>query len=241
MLPPNLDAGLLPSSRSRIAHLLAHDKADPTSILAITFTKKATEEIQNRVCDFYPPGQEPMGLTVKTFHSFARTFVTAHWEKMVSSLALADALARGSEFTFCGFSLVDCAVLQGFPSSPITLDGPRKAEVIKEVIEELHLSAEQLDRCISKMQEDTDAQFEVLHFPPPHTSQPSFLTSPSGTSSLVWETGALALTAHVSPARHGRLRERQAGQKDLQGGQILREGHQAGHGKDGQASCRGEM
>ena len=51
----------------RIAHLLATGDATPFSILAITFTNKAADEMRSRVIDLVGPGAERMW--VLTFHS----------------------------------------------------------------------------------------------------------------------------------------------------------------------------
>ncbi|HEY8055109.1 MAG TPA: UvrD-helicase domain-containing protein [Terriglobales bacterium] len=53
----------------RIAHLLAHYRTPPHAILAMTFTNKAAQEMQQRVAALlsYQPGELPQ---VSTFHSF---------------------------------------------------------------------------------------------------------------------------------------------------------------------------
>ncbi len=53
---------------SRIAYLIATDKAYPSQILALTFTNKAAREMQRRVFKLLPKGAGK-GLTMGTFHS----------------------------------------------------------------------------------------------------------------------------------------------------------------------------
>lgn len=52
----------------RIAHLIQSGRAKPSEILALTFTEKATQEMQERVDRILPLGYEE--LWIKTFHSF---------------------------------------------------------------------------------------------------------------------------------------------------------------------------
>ncbi|HXW83300.1 MAG TPA: UvrD-helicase domain-containing protein, partial [Candidatus Binataceae bacterium] len=51
----------------RIAHLLAEHKANPHSVLAVTFTNKAANEMRERVAALMPAGAERPW--VSTFHS----------------------------------------------------------------------------------------------------------------------------------------------------------------------------
>jgi DNA helicase-2/ATP-dependent DNA helicase PcrA len=51
----------------RIAHLIEQHGVDPNSIIAVTFTNKAAEEMRNRVCRLL--GGEPSGMWIGTFHS----------------------------------------------------------------------------------------------------------------------------------------------------------------------------
>jgi DNA helicase-2/ATP-dependent DNA helicase PcrA len=60
----------------RIAHLLATGDATPFSILAITFTNKAADEMRARVIDLVGPGAERMW--VLTFHSACLRFLRAN-------------------------------------------------------------------------------------------------------------------------------------------------------------------
>lgn len=52
---------------SRIAHLIASGQADPTEVLAVTFTNKAAEEMRDRVATLLGSGTS--GLWISTFHS----------------------------------------------------------------------------------------------------------------------------------------------------------------------------
>ena len=57
----------------RIAYLLKEFDAAPWSILAITFTNKVANEMKTRVLKMVP--EVTKDLTIKTFHSFAATFL----------------------------------------------------------------------------------------------------------------------------------------------------------------------
>lgn len=52
---------------SRIAHLIAHHKADPSSIVALTFTNKAAHEMKERVSGLI---STPIVPTIGTFHAY---------------------------------------------------------------------------------------------------------------------------------------------------------------------------
>ena len=64
----------------RIAHLLRGRNADPGSILAVTFTNKAAEEMQQRVARLL--GLDSAGIWVSTFHSFGARVLRSHIEKI---------------------------------------------------------------------------------------------------------------------------------------------------------------
>lgn len=53
---------------SRILHLIQNEGVDPSEILALTFTEKATNEMQERVDIALPLGHEE--ISIKTFHGF---------------------------------------------------------------------------------------------------------------------------------------------------------------------------
>jgi superfamily I DNA/RNA helicase len=65
----------------RIAALLEHHHARPEQILALTFTKKACEEMQERVFKLCPQIAKH-ALTVKTFHSFCLDVVREHHARL---------------------------------------------------------------------------------------------------------------------------------------------------------------
>ena len=60
----------------RIAHLIKSKKANPEEILALTFTDKASQEMQERVDALLPFGYHD--LWVSTFHSFCQRILQEH-------------------------------------------------------------------------------------------------------------------------------------------------------------------
>jgi superfamily I DNA/RNA helicase len=60
---------------ARIAHLVRTRRVPPETILAVTFTNKASREMQERVAPLMPDGGRPM---VCTFHSFAARLLREH-------------------------------------------------------------------------------------------------------------------------------------------------------------------
>ncbi len=57
---------------TKIAWLIEHHAMNPRSILAVTFTNKAAQEMKERVVSLVPHAEEVM---VKTFHSFGAWFL----------------------------------------------------------------------------------------------------------------------------------------------------------------------
>mgnify|MGYP003289964252 CR=1 FL=1 len=57
----------------RIAYLISEQEVKPSEILAITFTNKVANEMRNRVVKMIPSANKD--LTIKTFHSFAASFL----------------------------------------------------------------------------------------------------------------------------------------------------------------------
>ncbi len=57
----------------RIIYLIQHHKADPQSILAITYTEKAARELKERIVSVI--GQRAEKMTVSTFHAFCFNLV----------------------------------------------------------------------------------------------------------------------------------------------------------------------
>jgi superfamily I DNA/RNA helicase len=62
----------------RLAHLVRHEKVDPSRIVAVTFTNKAAEEMRQRVQDFAP--DEARRVTISTFHSLGVRILREHGE-----------------------------------------------------------------------------------------------------------------------------------------------------------------
>lgn len=60
---------------SRIAYLLQKKQADPCSILAITFTNKAAEEMKTRIKELITTTAVTNKLTVSTFHAFGYSVI----------------------------------------------------------------------------------------------------------------------------------------------------------------------
>jgi DNA helicase-2/ATP-dependent DNA helicase PcrA len=56
----------------KIAHLILHERINPYSILAVTFTNKAAREMQERAIRICPQAEQVM---IKTFHSFGAWFL----------------------------------------------------------------------------------------------------------------------------------------------------------------------
>ena len=54
---------------TRIIHLLKHDQVNPESIVGLTFTNKAAEEMRQRIAKMVDPMQAKL-ITLSTFHSF---------------------------------------------------------------------------------------------------------------------------------------------------------------------------
>jgi len=62
----------------KIAHLITELKYQPESILAVTFTKKAASEMQERVARLLPPEFQDRKPFVGTFHSFGAYLLRRH-------------------------------------------------------------------------------------------------------------------------------------------------------------------
>jgi DNA helicase-2/ATP-dependent DNA helicase PcrA len=81
---------------TKIAWLVEHEHVNPRSILAVTFTNKAAQEMKERVLTLVPHAEEVM---VRTFHSFGAWFLRRN------------AAAAGLEPRFSIFDEDDCLSL----------------------------------------------------------------------------------------------------------------------------------
>ncbi|MGH3086675.1 MAG: UvrD-helicase domain-containing protein, partial [Rubrobacteraceae bacterium] len=64
---------------SRVAHLVEERKVEPRRILALTFSRRAAEEMQSRILARSP---EAADVEVRTFHSFALRLVRRHHRRL---------------------------------------------------------------------------------------------------------------------------------------------------------------
>jgi len=62
----------------RIARLISHWGVNPSSILAISFTNKAAEEMKRRVTAALQDERTAQGITINTFHSFGMSLLRTH-------------------------------------------------------------------------------------------------------------------------------------------------------------------
>ncbi|HML19165.1 MAG TPA: UvrD-helicase domain-containing protein, partial [Candidatus Dependentiae bacterium] len=65
---------------ARIANLILNENAIPTSIIALTFTNKAAQEMQHRITHFL--GKLPEMPFIGTFHSYCLRFLKTHQEHL---------------------------------------------------------------------------------------------------------------------------------------------------------------
>lgn len=63
---------------TKIAYLIQHEKVEPWSILAVTFTKKAANEMKERAASLEPLSSQAQ---IKTFHSFGAWFLRRYSEE----------------------------------------------------------------------------------------------------------------------------------------------------------------
>lgn len=65
---------------TKIAYLIEEKNVDPTSILAITFTNKAANEMKSRVENML--GIDSKMIQISTFHSFGLSIIKQHYQKL---------------------------------------------------------------------------------------------------------------------------------------------------------------
>ncbi|HNW82670.1 MAG TPA: UvrD-helicase domain-containing protein [bacterium] len=66
----------------RIAHIISSGKAQPSQILAVTFTNKAAKEMNSRIIKLLDKTDQTEGLTVCTFHSLGFRILKAECKKI---------------------------------------------------------------------------------------------------------------------------------------------------------------
>ncbi|WKZ23801.1 MAG: UvrD-helicase domain-containing protein [Candidatus Dojkabacteria bacterium] len=66
----------------KIAHLITELQYRPDSILAVTFTKKAANEMQERIAQLLPPEMQDRKPFVGTFHSFGAYLLRRHAQEI---------------------------------------------------------------------------------------------------------------------------------------------------------------
>lgn len=115
----------------RIAHLINSGKAEPSQILAVTFTNKAAKEMRERTENLLKSSEAVSGLTVCTFHSLGLKILKIEHRSI------------------------------GYPSDFTVYSPYEQNELMKKVMEEQNISTERFSSrtiltAISKMKNDPD-------------------------------------------------------------------------------------
>ena len=105
----------------RIAYLIHHHGVSPFNILAVTFTKKATEEMKTRLNDLIGKTKTPSW--IHTFHSFCTRILHKH-------------------ITHLGY---------GYDSSFTTFDDAKQRTLIKNLIRTLYIRLDDLNAVLAEI------------------------------------------------------------------------------------------